>query len=743
MARTVRVAALQMGTTNIWDERPHTLERMLRLLQLAAEEKVQVALFPEIAFTTFFPRYYITDEARLAAFFEHGDVATAPDTRAVFDRARDLGIDICVGFAEAAPEGDRFNSCVYYHAASGQVLAKYRKIHLPGDVEPFPDPDAVNQLEKRYFKPGDLGFEAFRVPDLLREGDDATAAGHAGDQACDSQASGTPNGAVQGNVTGDPIFGMMICNDRRWSEPWRVLGLQGVEIVLCGYNTAGFAPHLWGASKDADPEEANRLSLFQHKLCMQAHGYTNATFSVSAARCGLDDGKYIMIAGSCITDPEGRIIAESKTMGDEVIVADCDLDMCRPGRTRTFDFGRHRRVEHYGRIVQQTGVVEPPLLTPGTGSVTKLKPATVAATAAAEATLLANDAPTEPVEAAVVPSTTPAPPTNPIQILLLNPTKDPTLTTALVSAAIPTLPADVSLTGLTVPTAPPAIFSRADALLAAAASLSAALDSTAAHDALVVASPLPGGNVAAADLLVAALREQCPGKPVVSALAAGVAAARALGGERVGLLVEDVGAKAALEDALLGACGGSSPFHCGGGIGVFGGAMPCGHAGAAAIAGVESCGLDELRVGAGGGGGGVEVEAEREHSLADDHDGPKRLSTPEADAVADKVLDRICAAARVLVADGPKKGPRADALVLGFCAPVPAAKVRAEVAARVLRCGDGGRKLPVVDPVVAGVQQVIGLVRMAGRMAGATAAGGEEAAAAAAAVGEATAGLVV
>lgn len=99
-----------------------------------------------------------------------------------------------MGFAEATEEGKHFNSCVYYHAATGSILSKYRKIHLPGDFEPLPGAK-TNQLEKRYFLPGDLGFNAFRVPGLLSHEDEA------------------------------PILGMMICNDRRWAEAWRVLGL--------------------------------------------------------------------------------------------------------------------------------------------------------------------------------------------------------------------------------------------------------------------------------------------------------------------------------------------------------------------------------------------------------------------------------------------------------------------------------------------------------------------------------------
>lgn len=335
MTRVLKIAACQVGAVNTDDPRPKTLNRLIKLLEDAASQGADVACFPEVTFTTFFPRHLIP-EAELEKWFEQGDVTANADTGPLFDKAREIGVDICVGYAEAVngtkvlarDGGDCFNTCVYYHAKTGSVLSKYRKVHLPGDYEPFPDPDAINQLEKRYFKPGNLGFEAFRVPDF----------------------------------EGQPIFGMMICNDRRWAEAWRVLGLQGVEVVLCGYNTTGWAPDMWGSPKDQAPKEAEEMAIFQHKLSMQGHSYTNSCFSVSAARCGYDDGKFLMIANSCITDPNGKIIAESTTMEDEVIIAECDLDMCKPGKDRTFDFKRHRRIEHYGRLTSQVGVIEPPML---------------------------------------------------------------------------------------------------------------------------------------------------------------------------------------------------------------------------------------------------------------------------------------------------------------------------------------------------------------------------------------------
>lgn len=82
-------------------------------------------------------------------------------------------------------------------------------------------------------------------------------------------------------------------------------------------------------------------------------------FCVTSARCGWDDGKFELITGSMIVSPEGHILAENKTDGDELIIADIDLDACRQGKSRTFCFEKHRRPEHYGRIVEWKGVREP------------------------------------------------------------------------------------------------------------------------------------------------------------------------------------------------------------------------------------------------------------------------------------------------------------------------------------------------------------------------------------------------
>ena len=310
MPRVIRVAGAQMGPTQRGDSRSQTLDRLIALLEQAAARGATLAVFPELAFTTFFPRWLLTDAER-DSFFE--PAMPGPATQRLFDRARDLGIGVQIGYAERA-DGARYNSAILVQP-DGAVLGRYRKVHLPGSVEPRPG-ERYQQLEKRYFDYGDGGFPVFRAA------------------------------AWQG-----ALVGMLICNDRRWPEAWRVLGLQGVELVTIGYNSAAYDPN-GGTAEDG------ALRTFHHHLAVQANAYMNATWAVAVAKAGVEDGAGL-IGGSCIVAPDGRIVAAAQTLGDEVIVADCDLDACRQGKAKMFNFAAHRRPQWYGPITGQTGVVEP------------------------------------------------------------------------------------------------------------------------------------------------------------------------------------------------------------------------------------------------------------------------------------------------------------------------------------------------------------------------------------------------
>ena len=313
MARTVTVAAAQMGPVQRADSRAETMARLVALLEQAATGGARLVVFPELALTTFFPRWLLTPE-ELEAFTEPAMPNTA--VQPLFDRARELGVGFSIGYAERA--GDKlFNSAILV-APDGRTLGTYRKVHLPGSVEPRPG-DRFQQLEKRYFAYGDRGFPAWRAPASLAGG----------------------------------VLGMLICNDRRWPEAWRMLGLQGVELVCCGYNSAAYDPN-GGTTED------EALRTYHSKLVVQANAYMNATWAVAVAKAGVEDGAGL-IGGSCIVDPNGVVVAEAASLGDEVVLAECDLDACRQGKDKMFNFAAHRRPEWYGAITAQTGAVPPAL----------------------------------------------------------------------------------------------------------------------------------------------------------------------------------------------------------------------------------------------------------------------------------------------------------------------------------------------------------------------------------------------
>jgi predicted amidohydrolase len=95
-----------------------------------------------------------------------------------------------------------------------------------------------------------------------------------------------------------------------------------------------YSDFLRGTRKPTTPEVAEAIALFQHKLVMQSNSYMNSCFSISAAKAGSEDGKYDLIGGSCITSPEGQILAEAKTKADEIVFAEIDLEDCRQGKEK-------------------------------------------------------------------------------------------------------------------------------------------------------------------------------------------------------------------------------------------------------------------------------------------------------------------------------------------------------------------------------------------------------------------------
>jgi predicted amidohydrolase len=279
----------------------------VHLLERAAAAGAELAVFPEMALTTFFPRWQLDDPREVDAFYETEIPGRL--TQPLFDAARRLGIGFALGFAELAQDQGRmrrFNS-ICLVGANGAVIGRFRKIHIPGSAAA--EAGVTTHLERRYFEPGDLGFPVYSFRGVR--------------------------------------IGMSLCNDRRWPETYRMLCLNGAQVVLIGYNTP--------VVLEEAPALAH-LRMFHNHLPMQAGAYQNTLWIAAAAKAGLEDGQ-ALIGGSCIIAPTGELAALATSIEDEVVVHRADLDLIAVCQRVNFDFARYRRPSEYALIAERAGPV--------------------------------------------------------------------------------------------------------------------------------------------------------------------------------------------------------------------------------------------------------------------------------------------------------------------------------------------------------------------------------------------------
>ena len=187
---------------------------------------------------------------------------------------------------ESVQPGLYFNTAAVIDA-DGTYLGKYRKHHIP-QVQGF--------WEKFYFTPGTEGYPVFD-----------TAVGR---------------------------VGVYICYDRHFPEGWRILGLNGAEIVFNPSAThRGLSEYIWRLEQPA----AAVANMY----------YVGAINRVGKEPLGDDD----FYGQSYFVDPEGQFVGE---VGDaykpDLIVRDLDLDKVREVRDR-WAFYRDRRPDAYDEIV--------------------------------------------------------------------------------------------------------------------------------------------------------------------------------------------------------------------------------------------------------------------------------------------------------------------------------------------------------------------------------------------------------
>jgi predicted amidohydrolase len=294
---TVKVAAAQLGPAS--PDKAKTIGRIVALIDEAGSKGVQLVVFPELALSPYFATK-VRDDAASFAETSFPSAETAP----IIEAIRRNKITTVIPFAELTPEG-LYNSAALLDG-SGQELGRYRKMHIPGTVEP--DPDKPRQgLEKRYFRQGNLGFPAYISP------------------------------------VGE--IGMAICYDRRFPETFRCLGLAGSEIYAVVFNT-GY--------DDSLPDGRER-SIEAHELAVRSAALYNGIPAVTAGKAGVEDGNPFIGASSVISHT-GEVLARAASEGDELVVADLDLDAAVEARAR-LDHKVNRRPDTYDAIAKEYTLV--------------------------------------------------------------------------------------------------------------------------------------------------------------------------------------------------------------------------------------------------------------------------------------------------------------------------------------------------------------------------------------------------
>jgi N-carbamoylputrescine amidase len=178
----------------------------------------------------------------------------------------------------------------------GEIVARTPKLHIPV---------TAGYYEDKYFQPGPVGQEPYPVYDF--------------------QLAGTK-----------VKFGLPTCWDEWFPEVARNYSLRGAEVLI--YPTA--------IGSEPDHPDFDTEPLWEKVIV--ANGISNGTFMVVPNRWG-NEGSLTFYGSSFISDPYGRILVQAGRDGDEVLVADLDLDQRRDW-LELFPFLATRRPDTYSAL---------------------------------------------------------------------------------------------------------------------------------------------------------------------------------------------------------------------------------------------------------------------------------------------------------------------------------------------------------------------------------------------------------
>ena len=287
---TTKIALVQM---KCGAEPERNFARAVEFIRDAAKKDAQIVCLPEL----FRSQYFCQTEDHKN--FELAEEIPGRSTSALGDVARETGVVIIASLFVKRSAGLYHNTAAIIDA-SGKLLGKYRKMHIPDD--PL-------YHEKFYFAPGDLGFQAWQT--------------------------------AQGKI------GVCVCWDQWYPEAARLTALRGAEIIF--YPTAiGWHP--------SEKKEFGAAQYSAWETIQRSHAIANGCYVAAANRVGHEapaGGEGIEFWGqSFICGPDGEIIAKGSVDREEIVIADVEWDRVNEHRTH-WPFLRDRRVDAYAGIEQR------------------------------------------------------------------------------------------------------------------------------------------------------------------------------------------------------------------------------------------------------------------------------------------------------------------------------------------------------------------------------------------------------
>ena len=215
------------------------------------------------------------------------------------EAAKKFGVVVHASLYEKAglPDGRGLNTAILVDT-NGEIIARTPKLHIPV---------TAGYYEDKYFQPGPSDSEPYPVYKL--------------------ELNGTP-----------VSLGLPTCWDEWFPEVARNYSLRGAEVIA--YPTA--------IGSEPDHPDFDTEPLWRQVIV--GHGIANGTFMIVPNRYG-NEGSLNFYGSSFISDPFGRILARAAREGDEVLVADLDLDQRRDWLD-LFPFLATRRPDTYDSLTE-------------------------------------------------------------------------------------------------------------------------------------------------------------------------------------------------------------------------------------------------------------------------------------------------------------------------------------------------------------------------------------------------------